>query len=163
MNNNIKLFTMLAALIMFTGVSLSAHKPGEVNKAIDELVNKYDGKAGVECVIATNGSGLELIKMTLNKEMGKEFMKGVTSITIIDYSDAPAEICQSLRKDLDRVTSLVEQFDLTGNKDISDNDKTQCYACTSNINDGKISDFIIVIEEDKSKTIMYMEGDLVVK
>lgn len=70
MNNNIKLFTMLAALIMFTGVSLSAHKPGEVNKAIDELVNKYDGK---------------------------------------------------------------------------------------------ISDFIIVIEEDKSKTIMYMDGDLVVK
>jgi predicted RecB family endonuclease len=87
----------------------------------------------------------------------------VRNITIIDYSDAPAEICQSLRKDLDRVTSLVEQFDLTGNKDISDNDKTQCYACTSNIDDGKISDFIIVIEEDKSKTIMYMEGDLVVK
>ena len=60
-----KLFTMLAALVMFTGTTLSAQKPTSVNKAMYELVNRYNGKASVECVITTNGSGLQLIKIIL--------------------------------------------------------------------------------------------------
>lgn len=163
MSNKFKLLIILVTLIMFTGVTVSAQKPTTVKKAMLELINKYDGKSGVECITMTKGNGLELIKMTLNKEMGRDFMKGVTSITIIDYSDAPAAVCQSLNNDFNHVTTLVEEFDLSKNKDISINGKTRSFACTSDANKGKLSDFIIVIEEDKSKTIMYMEGDIVVK
>ena len=77
-----KILTLFAALFLAT-VSY-AQQPASVEKAVKEIVKKYDDNNGVSCVTVAKGSGLEMLKMVFNKEFGKEFMKGVTSITIID-------------------------------------------------------------------------------
>ena len=71
---------------------------------------KYDD---ISCITVVKGSGLEMFKVMFNKEFGKDFMRGVTSITMIEYSDASEEICMGLRKDLDVFLSFLEEFDVS--------------------------------------------------
>ena len=150
-------FTVLVALLMITGVSLYAQSATPVEKAMAEIVAKYENTKGVDCITATKGSGLEMMKMMLNKQLGKSFMKGVTSITIIEYSEASAQVCQSLRKDLDIFTSLLEELDA------NEDGYSRCFASPSKSGEGKLSDFIIAIEDDETKTIMYMAGEITIQ
>ena len=123
-------------------------------------MKKYDDNNGVSCVTVAKGSGLEMLKMVFNKEFGKEFMKGVTSITIIDYSDAPEATCMDIRKDLDVFLSLLSEFDVSKEEQFSDNDYIRCFATETDSN--TISDFVMALENDKSKVVMYMAGKIVV-
>lgn len=148
---------MLVALLMITGVSLYAQSATPVEKAMAQIVAKYENTKGVDCITATKGSGLEMMKMMLNKQLGKSFMKGVTSITIIEYSEASAQVCQSLRKDLDIFTSLLEELDA------KEDGYSRCFASPSKSGEGKLSDFIIAIEDDETKTIMYMAGEITIQ
>ena len=122
------------------------------------MVDKYDESKNVNGIVCTKGNGLEMIKMMLNKEFGKDFMKGVTSITIIDYSDASEDVCAVLRKDLDAFLSILKEFDVSKEKQFADNDYIRCFASASN--SGILSDFVIALENDKSKTVMYMAGKI---
>ena len=106
------------------------------------------------------GSGLELFKTMLKQEFGKTFIKGVTSITIIEYSDAPAETCKELHQDLDLFLSLLQEFDLSKEKDFSDNSFLRCFASESEAEEGTLSDFVAAIEDDKSKMLLYMAGQI---
>ena len=153
---------MLIGLLML-GVSVYAESPTGVNKAMNELVKKYDGAKGVNCVTVTKCQGLEVMKLMLNGELGKSFMKGVTSITVIDYSAAPAEVCDALRKDINVFTSLLQEFDVSQSKDLSKSKYTRCFACTSAANEGRLSDFVLAIEEGETRSIMYMAGEICVK
>ena len=126
---------------------------------VDELVKKYENIEGVECLSVVKGGGLELIKMMLNKELGKSFMKGVTSITIIDYSDASQETCMSLHKDLDVFLSILEEIDMSEDESLSDNDYIRSFALISE-SEETISDFIIAMENEDVKSIMYMAGKI---
>ena len=93
-----KHYLLIIIFLLATGVSIFAQDSSKIEKTVNEIVNKYDGKDQVECIAVTKGNGLELVKMALNKEFGKSFMKGVTSITIINYSDASEDTCTALRK-----------------------------------------------------------------
>ena len=53
------------------------------DKTVKEIVDNYKDVKGVEIVEVTKGNGLEFVKMMFKKQFGKEFMRGVTSITII--------------------------------------------------------------------------------
>ena len=106
------------------------------------------------------GSGLELFKTMLKQEFGKTFIKGVTSITIIEYSDAPVETCKELHQDLDLFLSLLQEFDLSKEKDFSDNSFLRCFASESDAEAGTLSDFVAAIEDDKSKMLLYMAGQI---
>ena len=99
-----------------------------------------------------------MVKMMLKKEFGKDFMKGVTSITIIDYSDASEETCMALRKDLDAFMSILQEFDVSKEKQFADNDYIRCFASAS---ESKVlSDFVIALENEESKMLMYMAGTI---
>ena len=113
---------------------------------------------GVECMSVVKGSDLELIKMTLNKEFGKSFMKGVTSITIIDYSEASQETCTSLRKGLDVFLSVLQEFDLSEEESLSKNEYLRCLSAVSD--SGTLSDFVIAMEDEKTKMLIYMAGTI---
>jgi predicted lipoprotein len=67
----------------------------------------------------TKGFGLSMVKMKFNKQFGKEFMKGVTRITVIEYSEASQQTCQSLHKELDAFSSLLKEADIGKEKDKS--------------------------------------------
>ena len=153
------LLTLLT--IMMTAATTFAQSPSQAEKAARELVRKYDGSDGVECTVATKGNGLGLYKMMLNKEFGKDFMKGVTSITIIDYSSASEDVCIALRKDLDVFVSILEEFDLSDDKDYAGNEYIRCFA--SIMDSDTISDFVFAMEEGSSKMLMYMAGRIIVE
>lgn len=159
----IKRLTILIALLMLAIANVYAETPSDASKAMRELVKKYNDTKGVNCITVTKGKGLEIMKMMLNNELGKSFMKGVTSITIIEYGEASEQVCQSLRKDLDQFTSLLKEFNLGGAKDIAQNQYSRCFACISEADAGKLTDFVIALEEGNTKNIMYMEGEIVVK
>lgn len=150
---------LIAAIIIFSGIASYAQQSDEIEKAIKGIMEKYDETTGVESTIIKEGSGLGLVKMMLKKEFGKEFIKGVTGITIIDYSNASNETCTSLRKDLDNFITLLEEFKISDKKEFSDNDFLRCFAASSS--PGVLSHFIIALEKEKSRTIMHMSGNIV--
>ena len=152
--------TALVVALFFCAVVSQAQETSGVETAVKEIVKKYDGKDKVNCMSIVKGGGLEMVKMALNKEFGKSFMKGVTSITIIDYSDASEATCVALRKELEVFSSLLQEFNLNEEKQFSDNDYIKCFASE---NSGVLSDFVVALESDKSKTIMYMAGKIIVE
>ena len=162
MKNLIRKVVICAALLMLSGV-VFAENPSKADVAMRELVKKYEDTKGVECVTVAKGSGLEVMKIALNKQMGISFMKGVTSITIISYDEASAEVAESLRKDLDVFTSLLEEFDMNKDKGKESKSYSRCFACVSEASEGKLSDFVIAIEDTETKMVMYMAGEIIVK
>lgn len=161
MTSRIRMVLLTLLTIMMTAATTFAQSPSQAEKAARELVRKYDGSDGIECIVATKGKGLGLYKMMLNKEFGKDFMKGVTSITIIDYSSASEDVCIALRKDLDVFVSILEEFDLSDDKDYAGNEYIRCFA--SIMDSDTISDFVFAMEEGSSKMLMYMAGRIIVE
>ena len=159
----LKIQTALTALLVMTLVNCYAQPSDKVESLMNEIVNMHDGKDGISCLTVAKGSGLNLIKAMLNKEFGRDFMKGVNSITLIEYSDASAETCKTLHKDLDAFLSHLKEFDVNEEKTFSDNNYTRCFASISDEESGTISDFVIAMEDDKSKLLVYMAGTIKVE
>lgn len=151
---------VLTALLMTVFINSNAQTSASVESTVDEIVKKHDASKGVSCMKVVKGSGLELVKMTLKKEFGKDFMKGVTCITVIDYSEASEETCVTLRKDLDALSSLMQEFNVSKEEEFSDNNYVRCFASASD--DKVLSDFVIALEDDKSKMILHMAGKIIV-
>ena len=157
----IKIHAVLMALIMVSALDSYAQSPSRAEQAVTDIVKKYEESTEVTCMTLVKGGGLEMMKMVLNKEFGKDFMKGVTSITIIDYSDASEETCATIHKEMDVFLSLLQEFDVSKKKQFAEYPYLRCFASSSESN--TISDFVIALENDKSKMIMYMAGKIVTK
>ena len=162
MKNMMKRIALLIALVLMTFVGGYAQEPSQVEKTVDAIVKKYDDVDKVECITVTKGNGLEMLKMLFNKQFGKDFMRGVTSITVINYSDASEETCLALRKELDAFVTLLEEFNLSGEKKFADNDYVRSFASASS-DAGTLSDFVVAIEKEDSKMVMYMAGEIKVE
>lgn len=153
----IKFHSALIVLLLI-GINCHAQQSSDVESAIAEIVKKYETTDGVNCTTVSKGNGLNLVKMMFNQEFGKEFMKGVTSITIIEYTDASEETCTALHKDLDVFLTLLEEFDVSEEEKYEGNDYIRCFADVSDSQ--TISDFIMAMEDDESKMLMYMSGKI---
>ena len=162
MKNMMKRIALLIALVLMTFVGGYAQEPSQVEKTVDAIVKKYDDVDKVECITVTKGNGLEMFKMLFNKQFGKDFMRGVTSITVINYSDASEETCLALRKELDAFVTLLEEFNFSGEKKFADNDYVRSFASASS-DAGTLSDFVVAIEKEDSKMVMYMAGEIKVE
>lgn len=149
------LFLLLSTAIGYAQERLS------IEEAVNQLAERYDGTEGVECICVSKGSGLGLVKLMLQKELGRSFMKGVTSITIIEYSEASEETCIALRKELDAFSTLLQEFDISKEKQFADNDYIRSFAAVSE--KGTFSDFVIALENKKSKMVMYMAGEIILE
>lgn len=152
------MFLALSIATMFVGY---AQEPSKVEAKVKEIVKQYENVKGVECFEFAKGSGLGIVKMAFNQQFGKDFMKGVRSITIINYSDASNEICQALHQELDAFSSLLEEIKPKEDKGSPNKGYSRSFAIISNGN--TMSDFMIAIEDDESKMMMYMAGDIVVE
>lgn len=151
-----KRIALLVVFCLITTLAGYAQTPSKVETKVINLVKKYENTAGVECMTVVRGGGLEMVKMMFNKQFGKEFMRGVRSITIIDYTEASATVCQSLRKEIDTFTSLLEEYDLEGSKEFAEHSYIRSFGTSSGEN--TLSDFMIALENSDSKVIMYMAG-----
>ena len=149
--------TMLAALFTMAFATAFAQNSAKVESTFKEIMKKYEGTEGVECISVVKGQGLELIKAMLRKELGRSFMKGVTSINIVEYGEASEETCASLRKDLDVFLSLLNEFEVGEEMEFADNDYLRCFADDS---EDVLSDFVIAMEHGEVKMLMYMAGEI---
>ena len=161
MENIIRRTLVLAALFMTTFVNSYAQQSADIEAAMNKIVTKYEDTKDVSCITISKGIVLNGIKKAFAKEFGKDFMKGVTSITIIDYSSASEDVCIALRKDLDIFVSILEEFDLSDEKDYAGNEYIRCFAST--MDSDTISDFVFAMEEGSSKMLMYMAGRIIVE
>lgn len=161
MKHLIKKILILVVLCMTTIEVGHAQESSKVEAKVNELVKKYENVKGVDCMTVGKGIGLSMIKMMFNKQFGKQFMKGVTGITIVDYSDASQQTCMALRKELDVFLPLLQEFKLGEQKESSENDYMRSFATT--LDNNTISDFIVALETKDSKIIMYMSGKIKVK
>ena len=161
MKQNITKMVLLVAMLVMTIVAGYAQEPSKVEVKVKDLVKRYENVKGVDCVVVAKGSGLGLVKMMFNEQFGKDFMKGVTSITIINYSEASNEVCQALRQEIETFGSLLKEIVPKEDKESSKQGYNRSFASISNGN--TMSDFVIAIEDDESKMMMYMAGDIVVE
>ena len=162
MKHFIKSLVLLVAMTLFTGVGLHAQEPVSVDGAMHKLVKKYDDTKGVDCIVLTKGLRLALVKSAMEDQLGKDSMKGVRSMTIIDYSSASAQVCQALHKDLEAVTSLLEELE-TSEDEKSQKETKRCFAGSVNPKNGKVSNLLIIMEDGRDKMVVYMAGSLAVK
>ena len=156
MKHLILIHTLLITLFTTPLINCYAQNAAKVKSTMEEIVKKHEAKEGISCMTVAKGSGLEMVKMMFNKEFGKDFMKGVRKMSIIEYSDASKETCMAIRKDLDTFTSLLKEFDLSGEKKFSNNSFVRCFAL--NADDSSLSDFLIAMEDDEAKMVLYMAG-----
>lgn len=131
----------------------------KVNETMMQIVKQYENTEGVESMVLKKGEGLNLIKLMLNKEFGRQFMKGVDAIVIIDYGKAPQEVIDAIHKSLDSFSSLLDEFPLGDETDLSENDYVRCFA-SINEKEDTLSDFVIAIEDQEDKMLMYMSGEI---
>lgn len=157
MNRFLIKITMLLALFTMAFSTATAQNSAKVESTFKEIMKKYEGTEGVECVSVVKGQGLDLIKAMLRKELGRSFMKGVTSINIVEYSEASEDACASLRKDLDVFLSLLNEFEVGEEMEFADNDYLRCFADDS---EDVLSDFVIAMEHGEVKMLMYMAGEI---
>ena len=153
---------LLATLLLFVGKVGYAQEPTAAGKAIADMVAKYENTEGVDCMVVTKGNGLGMVKMALRAQLGKSFLKGVTSMTIIDYGKASEEVCESIRTDVNVFISMLEEIDLTkSEKKIDDSSYLRCFAT---VNENRtISDFLMLMENKEMKWMIYMEGEIKVE
>lgn len=161
MENFLKRITLFIAFCIASIVAGYAQEASPVEEIVNGIVKKYEETKGVECISVAKGSGLKMVKMMLNKKFGKNFMKGVTGITIINYSDASPEVCQSLRNDVDKFLTLLQEFNVSKEKEFASNDYIRTFASVSD--NGCISDFVVAVEDKESKTIIHMAGEIKVE
>ena len=161
MKQNITKMVLLVAMLVMTIVAGYAQEPSKVEAKVKEIVKQYENVKGVECFEFAKGSGLGIVKMAFNQQFGKDFMKGVKSITIINYTDASEDVCQRLRNELDLFVSLLEEFNLNKDKSVDEHSYIRSFAST--VKENTISDFVVAMENESMKMIMYMAGKIKVE
>lgn len=156
-----KKIILLLVLCVITMTNTYAQERSKAEVKVGEMVKQFEASNGVQCITVARGSGLGLVKAMFNQQFGKEFMKGVTSITIINYSDASAETCAALRQEIESLGEILMDFKMGENKEFSEYSYAKSLANLQG--DGSISDFVTALEDKETKMLMYMSGKIAVK
>jgi hypothetical protein len=148
--------SLLAALI-FCGKPVLGQEGEKSGKdAVMSFLAKYKDVEGFNEQTFVKGEGLGLIKAQMGKKMGKSFMKGVTVLTMVDYTEVKPQVCDSIHADYNLYFSKFTEVE------IPDSTMTEeKYARTFfqvKEDEKAVSDFITVIEDKEMKILLYMGG-----
>ncbi len=146
----------LILAFIFVGWSASAEQPINIEDSVKKIAKEFDKAEGVDCMILEKGLRLGLVKEAFKAKFGNEFMKDVTSMVIIDYSNASSEVAETFRKRIDSFSNVLQ--DLKSGKEVVEEGKYEkCYAKTEGL---KMYDMMILIEDKESRIYLYMGGVL---
>ena len=148
--------SVLICAFMFAGWTASAEQPVKIEESVKAIAAEFQNATGVECMVIDGGFGLGLIKGLFKSKFGKEFMKDVTSMILIDYSKAANEVAEALRKRLDSFSGVLQEFELKKGE-LAEGQYVKCYA---KIEEPNLSDMMMIIEEKGSRMYLYMGGKL---
>ena len=150
--------SIFLAISLLSSLAISAQTPANVEEQVKQIVAEYDKVKGVECIAIDNGAALGLLKTMFKQKFGKDFMKDVTSMVIINYSGASEDVAATLRGKLESFSSVLEEFKLD-DKEVKAGQYMKCYATLKN---KILSNFMVLLEENESRMYIYMGGNLVV-
>ncbi len=108
-------------------------------------------------MVITQGIQLKLIKSAFQSKLGKEFMKRVTSMVIIDYSKASGAIYNSIRSRISSLTECLQEFEID-KETIKEGQYVKSYATINSPT--SISDFMMIMEDKDNKMFLYIGGVL---
>lgn len=149
---------------MLVSWTISAAGPAKIEESVKAIAAEFENVTGVDCMVIQKGEGLALIKSMFNSQFGKKFMKGVTSMVIIEYTEASDEVGNAFRKKIDSFNGVLQELTL-GEDESEDGEYVRAYATIKeggNKKESSISDFMILIEDNESKMFMYMGGEILI-
>ena len=120
-----------------------------------EFANKYRDSKEITSMVCTKGKGLDMFKLLMRGEYGKEFFKGVDIIIFVEYGDASAE---QQKKVKDEVAALCKDFDKLDipKEDIPEGNNICTYLKLNS--DKNITDMVLILEDKEDKGITYFGG-----
>lgn len=146
---------LLLMLAIWVGAAAQPASTGR--ELMTSMVEKYSQTEGVEGVVCTKGNGLEMIKLMLRKQFGKEFIKGVDVIIIVDYTKADSQVADAIRTQTESLSANYEQKELP-KEIVKDNYLRNFFK----LNDSKqiITDMVVLVESAKNRTVIYFGGEM---
>lgn len=146
---------LLLMLAIWVGAAAQPASTGR--ELMTSMVEQYSQTEGVEGVVCTKGNGLEMIKLMLRKQFGKEFIKGVEEIVIIDYSKAEQQVAEVIRTQTESLSASYEQKELP-----EEMTKGNYMRNFFKLNDSKqiITDMVVLVESAENKTVIYFGGEM---
>lgn len=151
------IFVFAFMLAMIASGTVYAAKPVKVEDSLKQLAAEYEKVEGMDCMVIQKGEGLGLIKAMFNQQFGRKFMKGVTSMIIIDYTNASEETALALRQRIEAYKEVLDEFDIS-DEELNEGEYLKSYAKINSKT--SISDFMILMEDNESKMLLYMGGEL---
>lgn len=145
--------SVLAVVFMFASWTALANQPTNIETTVKQIAAEYENRDGVDCIVVEDGASLTVIKQLFKQKFGKDFMKGVTSMVIIDYSKASNETRTAIRKRIDAFSATLQVFNIT------DGEEIKCFASVSNSNETtNISNLMFLMENSDNRMFVYMGG-----
>jgi hypothetical protein len=144
---------LLTMLTLWLGAAAQPTSTGR--ELMRSMVEQYSQTSGVDGMVCTKGNGLEMVKLALRKQFGKEFIKGVEEIVIIDYSKADKQVAEAIRTRSESLSASYEQKELP--KEIVQDSYMRNFF---KLNDSKeiITDMVVLVESAKNRIVIYFGG-----
>ena len=148
---------MLLVMMLTLWLGVAAQPTSTGRELMTSMVEKYGEDKGVNGMVCTKGNGLEMIKLVLRKEFGKDFIKGVDMIIIIDYSKAEQQVAEVIRTQTESLSASYEQKELP-----EEMTKGNYMRNFFKLNDSKevITDMVVLVESAENKTVIYFGGEM---
>ena len=148
---------MLLLMMLTLWLGAAAQPTSTGRELMTSIVEKYGEDKGVNGMVCTKGNGLEMIKLVLRKEFGKDFIKGVDMIIIIDYSKAEQQVAEVIRTQTESLSASYEQKELP-----EEMAKGNYMRNFFKLNDSKevITDMVVLVESAENKTVIYFGGEM---
>lgn len=149
---------ILAAIFALAGLTASAQQAVSVEESVKQIVSEFDDIKGFNCMVLSQGLQFKIVKEVFKQKFGKEFMKDVTSIVLIDYSKASEENRRAFRSKIEAFSGQLQEFGLN-KQEAKDGQYTKGFATTHD-DALTISNFMVITESDSSALFLYMGGTL---
>lgn len=147
----------MAVALTLLSFGATAQQSVNIEPKIKAIASEFENSKGVDCVEISEGLGLTMVKKAFTPQFGKEFMKDVTSMVIIDYSDASNDVCSAIRRRVESLSAYLEEYTPKDNS-VKEGEYLKSYAT---VKDKKhISNFVVITESGKDKIFIYMGGVL---
>ena len=146
--------------LVFTNHVLSAEPSISVQTSVKQLITELKDVKGVNSMVLQKGHGLGLVKAILKPKLGKEFLEGVTSIIIIEYSKASEDISASIQNRLDSYSATLQKFEFSKNE-FGGGESVKGYVAIDETMTA--SDLVMIVENKGAKLFIYMGGVLKAK
>ena len=151
-----KIFLTIALLLSLSlGAAAQSSNAKSGRERMIEFAKKYEDSKEISSMVCTKGRGLDMFKLLMRGEYGKEFFKGVDIIIFVEYGDASAEQQKKVSAEIVALCKDFEKLDIP-EENMPEGQKISTYLKFNS--DKHITDMVVVLEDKEDKGITYFGG-----